>query len=261
MNYPLFPSPNSEDKCNPSNVVGTTTPSAWSCSILGGTTIDRPSRAQRERRTTVTFDPENREKLRAAKVIPVVTIDDTDQAMGIAGALRAGGLNLIEITLRTEGALAAIRAIKETYPDMCVGAGTVMNGDDLANAVAVGTDFVVTPGVTPGLLEALGKASVSAIPGAQTSSEVMELMEAGFNVVKYFPAEVCGGVEAIKALAGPLAGVQFVPTGGIGLSQVRNYLDLPNVLAVGGSWVAPSKLIRSGDWGAIEANAASVVAI
>lgn len=209
----------------------------------------------------MTFDPEVLERLRAAKVIPVVTVADEAQALGTANALRAGGLNLIEITLRTEGALAAIRSVKDTYPDMCVGAGTVMNADDLANATAAGADFVVTPGITPSLLDALRNASVSAIPGSQTSSEVMTLLEAGFDVVKFFPSEACGGIETIKALSGPLAGAQFVPTGGIGRSQVRSYLDIPSVLAVGGSWIAPSKSITAGDWGAIEANAASVAEI
>lgn len=209
----------------------------------------------------MTFDPEVLERLHTAKVIPVVTVEDEAQAMGTANALRAGGLNLIEITLRTEGALAAIRSVKDTYPDMCVGAGTVMNGDDLANASAAGADFVVTPGITPQLLAALTTARVSAIPGAQTSSEVMVLLEAGFNVVKFFPSEACGGVETIKALSGPLAGARFVPTGGIGRSQVRSYLNIPSVLAVGGSWVAPSKSIAAGDWAAIETNAVNVGAI
>jgi 2-dehydro-3-deoxyphosphogluconate aldolase/(4S)-4-hydroxy-2-oxoglutarate aldolase len=204
------------------------------------------------------FDPNILEALRNAKVIPVVTVDDTDQAFGIAGALLAGGLNVIEITLRTEAAIASIRALKERYPDLCVGAGTVLNGDALAGAVSVGADFVVTPGVTPSLLDALASSFISAIPGAQTSSEVMTLSEAGFDVVKFFPAETCGGVDAIKAMAGPLQGVQFVPTGGIGPSLVRGYLDLPNVMAVGGSWVASSKLITEEDWGQIKRNAESI---
>ena len=209
----------------------------------------------------MTFDPKLLERLRDAKVIPVVTVADSAQAMGTANALRAGGLNLIEITLRTEGALDAIRAVKDTYPDMCVGAGTVMNADDLADASAADADFVVTPGMTPRLLDALAKANVSAIPGAQTSSEVMTLLEAGFNVVKFFPSEACGGVETLKALSGPLAGARFVPTGGIGRAQVRGYLDIPSVLAVGGSWIAPSKSIAAEDWSAIEANAASIAEI
>jgi len=206
----------------------------------------------------MSLDSKVLEALRNVRVIPVVTVVDADQAFGIADAFRAGGLNVIEITLRTDAAIASIRALKERYPNLCVGAGTVLNGDDLAAAESAGADFVVTPGVTPALLDALVSSSIPAIPGAQTSSEVMTLSEAGFDVVKFFPAETCGGVDAIKAMAGPLRGVQFVPTGGIGPSQVRGYLDLPNVLAVGGSWVAPSTLVRDGDWIEIERNAARV---
>lgn len=207
---------------------------------------------------TLNFDLKTLEELRAARVIPVVTVNETAQALGIAAALLAGGMNVIEITLRTDAALAAIRALKERHPDLCVGAGTVSSGDDLAKAASAGVDFVVTPGVTPVLLDALVESPVPVIPGAQTSSEIMALYEAGFEVVKFFPAEACGGVDAIKALGGPLRDVRFVPTGGIGPSQVRGYLDLPNVLAVGGSWVAPSKLIEAGDWGQIESNARRV---
>jgi len=206
----------------------------------------------------VSFDAKILKQLQTAKVIPVVTVENAEQARGIAGALRAGGLNVIEITLRTDGALDAIHSVKDLYPDMCVGAGTVSNSDDLANAKSAGADFVVTPGVTASLLKVLVASSMPAIPGAQTSSEVMTLLEAGFDVVKFFPSEACGGVDTLKALGGPLGGVQFVPTGGIGRSQVRGYLDLSNVVAVGGSWVAPSKLIEAGDWGQIERNATSV---
>ncbi len=204
------------------------------------------------------FDPSVFEALRAARVIPVVTVEDVGQAQRVAEALRAGGLNLIEITLRTGGALAAIGALKETFPDMCVGAGTVRTANDLSDAGSAGADFVVTPGMTADLLDALVASKISAIPGAQTSSEVMALSAAGFEVVKFFPAEVCGGVDALKALAGPLPEVRFVPTGGIGPSMVQSYLALANVLAVGGSWVAPSGLIQSGDWDGIERNARSV---
>ncbi len=204
------------------------------------------------------FEPSILDALRTARVIPVVTVADAAQALGIAEALRAGGLNLIEITLRTDGALAAIGTLKKGYPDLCVGAGTVRSRDDLARAESAGADFVVTPGMTPNLLDALVASKISAIPGAQTSSEVMALSEAGFEVVKFFPSEACGGVDALKALAGPLPEVQFVPTGGIGPLLVPDYLALSNVLAVGGSWVAPTKMIEAGDWAGIEENAKRV---
>lgn len=189
----------------------------------------------------------------------MVTVNEPAQALGIASALLAGGLNVIEITLRTNSALEAIGAVKNAHPDMCVGAGTVMKGDDLANATSAGADFAVTPGVTPKLLDSLALSSMAAIPGAQTSSEVMVLLEAGFEVIKFFPAEAGGGVDAIKAMAGPLADAQFVPTGGIGPANAGAYLDLPNVLAVGGSWIAPAKTVEAGDWEQISRNAEAIV--
>jgi 2-dehydro-3-deoxyphosphogluconate aldolase/(4S)-4-hydroxy-2-oxoglutarate aldolase len=195
--------------------------------------------------------------IRRAKVVPVVTVHDVDQARGVARAFLDGGLRMIEITLRTDAALDAIRALAAEFTDLFVGAGTVSSVSDVADARAAGASFVVTPGTPADLADALADCGVPTVPGAQTASEVMALRTRGFRTIKFFPAEVCGGIGVLKALYGPFADVAFVPTGGISPKNAPDYLALPNVLAVGGSWIAPQDLIAAGDWEAIRANAAA----
>lgn len=197
--------------------------------------------------------------IRRAKVVPVVTVHDVDQARGVARAFLDGGLRMIEITLRTQAALDAIQALSSEHAELCVGAGTVTSATDIARAEDAGASFLVTPGTPPTLADALADCGLPAIPGAQTASEVMALRARGFRVVKFFPAEASGGISVLKALNGPLADVSFVPTGGVGPKNAPDYLALPNVLAVGGSWIAPRVLIEAGNWDAIRANAAAAV--
>lgn len=181
-------------------------------------------------------------------VIPVIVIDDVAKAVPMAKALVAGGLPAIEITLRTEGALDAIRAIADAVPDAIVGAGTVLNAEQYAQAVAAGSRFVVSPGFTPELAEAANGASVPLLPGCVTSSEIMAALEEGYTHLKFFPAEQAGGAAYLKSLSSPFGGVRFCPTGGVSVANAGDYLALPNVICVGGSWVAPKDAVAAGDW-------------
>ncbi len=187
-----------------------------------------------------------------APVIPVVVIDDATAAPPLARALVAGGLPVIEVTLRTPAAAAAIAAIAREVPDAIVGAGTVLGSGDLAIAYRAGARFGVSPGATPALLDAVAQSRMPFLPGAATASEAMELLERGYTLQKFFPAESSGGVAALKALAGPLPQVRFCPTGGVGEANAARYLALANVVCVGGSWVAPPDAIRAGDYARIE---------
>jgi 2-dehydro-3-deoxyphosphogluconate aldolase/(4S)-4-hydroxy-2-oxoglutarate aldolase len=189
---------------------------------------------------------------RMAPVIPVLTVEDAARAAPLARALVAGGLPVIEVTLRTPAALAAIAAMAEVEGAV-VGAGTLLGPADVAAAAAAGARFGVSPGATPGLLEAVAAAGLPFLPGAATASEVMALLDRGHRVQKFFPAEVAGGVAALQALAGPLPQVAFCPTGGITPARTPAYLALANVLCVGGSWVAPAAAVRAGDWRRITA--------
>lgn len=184
-------------------------------------------------------------------VIPVVLIDDLKDAVPLARALAKGGLPAIEITLRTSAALDAIRLVAADVPEAIVGAGTILNSRQYAQAVDAGARFLVSPGTTVELLEAARGSDVPYLPGAATPSEVMALSEEGLSIMKFFPAEPAGGAAFLQALASPFAGVTFCPTGGIGLSNARDYLSLPNVICIGGSWVAPKDAVRAGDWDAI----------
>ena len=184
---------------------------------------------------------------RLAPVIPVLVVDDAAVARPLAEALVEGGLPALEVTLRTDAALDVIREMSRVEGGV-VGAGTLLTPRDVAAAVDAGAEFGVSPGATDRLLDACEEAGLPLLPGAATASEVMRLHERGYRVQKFFPAEASGGAAALKAIGAPLPQVSFCPTGGVSLSNARDYLTLPNVLCVGGSWVAPSDAVRDGAW-------------
>ena len=181
-------------------------------------------------------------------VIPVLTIETLEQAVPLARALQAGGLPVIEVTLRTKAAPDAIRAIASEFPQCVVGAGTVTQPADIDVAVAAGAKYLVSPGTPPDLAAALAQARIPVIPGCATVSEAMALAARGFKLLKFFPAESAGGAGWLKSIAAPLPGLRFCPTGGIGADNASKYLALPNVVAVGGSWVAPQDAIAARDF-------------
>ena len=184
-------------------------------------------------------------------VIPVLTIERASDALALARALVAGGLPVIEVTLRTKAAMEAIRTIAAEVPDCVVGVGTVARVADIAAAIAAGAKYLVSPGTPPELAAALADAPVPVLPGCATVSEAMALAARGFKVLKFFPAEASGGVAWLKSVAAPLPELKFCPTGGIDGKNVATFLACPNVLAVGGSWVAPKDAIASGDFSRI----------
>lgn len=189
--------------------------------------------------------------LKLQPVVPVLVIKDLAHAVPLARALVAGGLKAIEITLRTPVALEAIRAVADEVDGAVPGAGTVLNARQYHQAVEAGSQFIVSPGTTQELLDVARKSPVPMLPGAATPSEVMALREEGYEVLKFFPAEQAGGAAYLKSLSSPLAGTLFCPTGGITPDNARDYLTLPNVVCVGGSWVAPGALVEAGDWDGI----------
>src|SRR5256885_17079379 len=184
-------------------------------------------------------------------VIPVLTIERSADAVPLARALVAGGLPVVEVTLRTKAALDAIRAIAAEVPDCIVGVGTVTRVSDITAAVSAGAKYLVSPGTPAELASALADASVPALPGCATVTEAMALSARGFKVLKFFPADASGGVAWLKSVAAPLPDLKFCPTGGIDPNNLAAYLGCPNVLAVGGSWVAPKDAIASGDFARI----------
>ena len=186
-------------------------------------------------------------------VIPVLKIDRVEDAVPLARALARGGLPAIEITLRTPAALEAIREASAEVPEALVGAGTILDAVNFREAVAAGAQFIVSPGLTPQLIEAASSSEIPLLPGAITPSEIMAARQAGYSLLKFFPAEQAGGTDFLKALSSPLAGIRFCPTGGVSASNAPDYLSLPNVLCVGGSWVAPDALVKAGKWDEIEA--------
>lgn len=187
-----------------------------------------------------------------APVIPVVVIDDADRAVPLARALLAGGLPAVEITLRTPCALDAIARIAAEVPDAVVGAGTVRTPADVDACVRAGARFLVSPGVTPALLDAMLGSGLPFLPGAATVSEVLALAERGLRELKFFPAEAAGGVPYLKSLASPIPDVRFCPTGGITPRTAPDYLALPNVGCVGGSWLTPADALAAGDYARVE---------
>lgn len=194
-------------------------------------------------------------------VVPVVTIARAEDAVPLARALLAGGLSVIEVTLRTPAALDAVRAILAEVPDMIVGVGTVVRLLDVTHAIEAGADFLVSPGAPPELAQVLADAPVPVLPGCATVSEAMTLAALGFPVLKFFPAEPSGGVAWLKAVAEPLPHIRFCPTGGVNGDNAASYLALRNVLAVGGSWVAPAQAIAAGDFVGITARARAAASL
>jgi len=188
---------------------------------------------------------------RGTAVIPVVTIARAADAVPLASALLRGGLRVIEVTLRTPAAADAIREIARRVPDAIVGAGTVLTGADVFRAVEAGAHFLVSPGLTPDLAAAGLACELPYMPGAVTSSEVIAARELGFSLLKFFPAAAAGGIEALRQLAPVFPGIAFCPTGGVGEENAAQYLALPNVPMVGGSWMAPAAAIDAGDWAGI----------
>lgn len=184
-------------------------------------------------------------------VVPVIVIEDIKDAVPLAKALIAGGVKVLEVTLRTACALEAIKKIIAEVPDAVVGAGTVTSVEQLKEVTKAGVEFIITPGLTPSILKAGIDGNVALIPGIATISELMLAKEAGLTALKFFPAEVNGGVAALKAFSGPIADIKFCPTGGIGLHNYRDYLALKNVLCVGGSWFVPTDAIAKGDFARI----------
>lgn len=188
---------------------------------------------------------------RKAPVIPVLVVEDVRHAAPLARALIRGGLPVLEVTLRTPAALEVIRAMVAEEGGI-VGAGTLLTPEDVRAAKAAGAAFGVSPGATPRLIAACADEGLPLLPGAATATEVMTLLEAGYSVQKFFPAEAAGGAAALAAIGGPLPQVRFCPTGGITPETARGYLKLASVLCVGGSWVAPKSLLHSEDWAGIE---------
>lgn len=186
-------------------------------------------------------------------VIPVIVLDDAKDAVPMAKALVAGGLPAIEITLRTDAALESIRRVAAEVPDALVGAGTILNAAQFDEAVEAGSKFIVSPGLTPELVDAAEGSPVPLLPGAVTSSEIMAALEDGYSLLKFFPAEQAGGAAYLKSLSSPFGGVKFCPTGGVSATNAADYLSLPNVLCVGGSWVAPKDAVAAGDWDRVTA--------
>ncbi|MEV6949144.1 bifunctional 4-hydroxy-2-oxoglutarate aldolase/2-dehydro-3-deoxy-phosphogluconate aldolase [Streptomyces sp. NPDC051172] len=187
-----------------------------------------------------------------APVVPVVVLSDAADAVPLARALVAGGLPAIEVTLRTPAALDAIRAIAEAVPDAVVGAGTVITPEQVKDSVAAGARFLVSPGWTDVLLAAMKASGVPFLPGVSTTSEVVALLERGVREMKFFPAQAAGGTAYLKSLAGPLPQARFCPTGGIGPANAPDYLALPNVGCVGGTWMLPADALAARDWDRIE---------
>lgn len=200
-----------------------------------------------------------RQILEQGPVVPVMVIDELDTAVPLAKALVAGGIRVLEITLRTPVAIEAIRRISQEVEGAIVGAGTVLNPTQYADCLAAGARFVISPGLTPRLLANAQDAGIPLIPGIATISELMLGMDYGLDTFKFFPAEAAGGIPMLKAIQGPIPQVQFCPTGGITPSNYRDYLALKNVSCVGGSWLAPADKVKAGDFAAVTALARSAV--
>lgn len=192
---------------------------------------------------------------RKAPIVPVLVVPDVESAGPLASALVEGGLTIAEVTLRTPSALQVIEEMKRACPELIVGAGTVLTAEDVKNSLSAGADFLVSPGMSPRLLDALGDHKDITIPGVATASEAMTRYEEGFGMLKLFPAAIAGGVAALKALSGPLPHLQFMPTGGVSADNAGEYLALPNVVAVGGSWIATEKDVTSSAWANIASKA------
>jgi len=194
-----------------------------------------------------------REVMTSTPVVPVIVVENVEQAINLGKALVAGGVPVLEVTLRTEAALDAIAALREQVPEAIVGAGTVCTREQYVKAVEAGSQFIISPGMTPDLLAVGKEYDVPYLPAVATISDILLGMEYGYDHFKFFPAEVNGGVKALKAFAGPLVDINFCPTGGVSPANYKDYLALPNVLCVGGSWIVPKDLIEAGKWDEITA--------
>ncbi|MBU2097171.1 MAG: bifunctional 4-hydroxy-2-oxoglutarate aldolase/2-dehydro-3-deoxy-phosphogluconate aldolase [Gammaproteobacteria bacterium] len=192
-----------------------------------------------------------KEQLLLARVLPVLVVHSEEQAVALCRALQAGGLNAVEITLRTPAALAAIKAVKHTLPDLTVAAGTVITVGDMEDVAEAGVDFAVSPGLTRALSDCAQQLSLNFLPGVSTASEIMGGMELGHRVFKFFPAEASGGTKLLKAFESPFAGISFCPTGGINASNARSYADLGNVCCIGGSWMIEPEQLKNAQWAEI----------
>ena len=197
--------------------------------------------------------------LNAGPVVPVIVIKDIDHAVPLAKALLAGGIKVLEVTLRSDVAIEAIRRISNEVPEAIVGAGTVASPRDLDAVAEAGGVFAISPGLTPTLLTAANEGPIALIPGISTASELMFGMEMGYTEFKFFPAEAAGGVKMLKSIGGPFPHITFCPTGGISPDNYNEYLSLANVACVGGSWVVPSQAIKAGDWNIVTATAAEAI--
>jgi 2-dehydro-3-deoxyphosphogluconate aldolase/(4S)-4-hydroxy-2-oxoglutarate aldolase len=194
-------------------------------------------------------------------VIPVLQFDGAEQAVAVCHALQEGGISVVEITLRTTAALSAIEAVADHCKDMMVGAGTILEPAQMAAARDAGATFAVSPGFTPALADAARRIDLAFLPGVATASEILAARAAGFRRLKFFPAEAAGGPRVLSAMAGPFADIRFCPTGGIRADNAAGYLALPNVMCVGGSWMAPAALVASWDYRAISALARTAAAL
>ncbi|MGL2778400.1 bifunctional 4-hydroxy-2-oxoglutarate aldolase/2-dehydro-3-deoxy-phosphogluconate aldolase [Helicobacter pylori] len=188
------------------------------------------------------------EILQISPIVPVVVVENIKDAVPLAQSLIEGGIPIIEVTLRSSCALEAIELIAKNVPKMRVGAGTILNLTQLEQAQNRGAEFLISPGLTIKLLEYAKKKDMPLIPGVSSSSEVMQALELGYNALKFFPAEYCGGVKLLNAFNGPFKGVKFCPTGGVSVDNMRSYLALENVVCVGGSWLTPKDLIQNKEW-------------
>jgi len=186
-----------------------------------------------------------------SRVVPVIALTDAAQAVPLAHALLAGGIDVMEITLRTDAGLAAIEAVARAVPEMQLGAGTVTRVADVQRVVDAGARFALSPGCTPALVEAVRAAKLPFVPGVMTPSEVMTARDLGFALMKLFPAAQAGGLAMLQALGGPLGDVRFCPTGGVSLQNMASFLALKNVAMVGGSWLTPADALAAGDWARI----------
>ena len=193
------------------------------------------------------------EKISKIGIVPVVKIDRVEDAVPLARALCNGGLPCAEVTFRTDAAAGAIKAMTESFPQMCVGAGTVLNAAQVDAAVAAGAQFIVSPGLNPNTVKYCIEKKVPITPGTSSPSDIEQAIELGLDVVKFFPAEQSGGLAKIKAMAAPYVNMKFMPTGGINAKNLTSYLDFPKIIACGGSWMVPGDLINEGAWDKIEA--------
>lgn len=194
-------------------------------------------------------------------VVPVVVLDDAGQGVPLARALAAGGVRVMEVTLRTPAGLAAIERVAAEVPEVVVGAGSVRTPQEVDAVCRVGASFIVLPGAPPRLLDAALGSGLPVVPGAGTVTELMMLAERGIRLMKFFPAEACGGARFLSSVAGPLPDLRFCPTGGVTAASATSYLDLPNVPCVGGSWLTPADLMAQADWSRVTALAASAAAL